>query len=113
MLTRVLNWLALLARSEAAKDVEILMLRHEVAVLRRTNSRPTDGELVPGADLEDLLQQDGVVELATARRDLPSAPVVVGGLGDTQDPQDETGREVMRVDEAHDHLRVEPISAAK
>jgi putative transposase len=41
MLTRVLNWLALLARSEAAKDVEILMLRHEVAVLRRTNSRPT------------------------------------------------------------------------
>jgi hypothetical protein len=70
-------------------------------------------ELVPGADLEDLLQQDGVVELATARRDLPSAPVVVGGLGDTQDPQNETGREVMRVDEAHDHLRVEPISAAK
>ena len=37
---RVLGWLALLARSNAAKDVEILMLRHEVAVLRRTNSRP-------------------------------------------------------------------------
>jgi hypothetical protein len=35
----------------------------------------------------------------------------------TQDPQDETGREVMRVsnvvDEAHDDLRVGPISAAK
>jgi hypothetical protein len=28
MLARVLDWLALLARSEAAKDVEILMLRH-------------------------------------------------------------------------------------
>src|SRR5688572_27682246 len=41
MLVRVLNWLALLARSDAAKDVEILMLRHEVAVLRRTNARPT------------------------------------------------------------------------
>ena len=41
MLVRVLNWLALLARSDAAKDVEILMLRHEVAVLRRTNPRPT------------------------------------------------------------------------
>ena len=41
MLARVLNWLALLARSDAAKDVEILVLRHEVAVLRRTNSRPT------------------------------------------------------------------------
>jgi hypothetical protein len=41
MLTRVLSWLALLARSDAAKDVEILMLRHEIAVLRRTNVRPT------------------------------------------------------------------------
>ena len=30
----------LLARSDAAKDVEILTLRHEVAVLRRTNARP-------------------------------------------------------------------------
>jgi putative transposase len=41
MLTRILSWLALLARSDAAKDVEILVLRHEVAVLCRTNSRPT------------------------------------------------------------------------
>jgi hypothetical protein len=41
MLTRVLSWLALLARSDAAKDVEILMLRHEIAVLRRTHDRPT------------------------------------------------------------------------
>jgi putative transposase len=40
MLVRVLSWLALLARSDAAKDVEILTLRHEVAVLRRTNPRP-------------------------------------------------------------------------
>jgi hypothetical protein len=41
MLIRVLSWLALLARSDTAKDVEILTLRHEVAVLRRTNPRPT------------------------------------------------------------------------
>ena len=41
MLVRVLSWLVLLARSDAAKDVEILMLRHEIAVLRRTNTRPT------------------------------------------------------------------------
>ena len=41
MLVRVLSWLALLARTDTAKDVEILVLRHEVAVLRRTNSRPT------------------------------------------------------------------------
>src|SRR4051812_9447005 len=31
----------LLARSDAAKDVEILVLRHEVDVLRRHNPRPT------------------------------------------------------------------------
>jgi putative transposase len=41
MLARMASWLALLARSDAAKDVEILVLRHEVAVLRRTNQRPT------------------------------------------------------------------------
>ena len=40
VLTRVLSWLALLARSDAAKDIEILVLRHEVAVLRRRNPRP-------------------------------------------------------------------------
>jgi hypothetical protein len=40
MLVRVLGWLALLARSDAAKDVEILVLRHEVAVLRRHTPRP-------------------------------------------------------------------------
>ena len=33
-------WLALLARSSSAKDVKILALRHEVAVLRRANPRP-------------------------------------------------------------------------
>ncbi len=37
---RLGNWLVLLGRSSAAKDVELLVLRHEVAVLRRTNPRP-------------------------------------------------------------------------
>jgi putative transposase len=37
---RLVGWLVLLARSRAAKDVELLVLRHEVAVLRRTNPRP-------------------------------------------------------------------------
>jgi hypothetical protein len=37
----LLSWLVLLARSDAAKDAEILVPRHEVAVLRRTTQRPT------------------------------------------------------------------------
>jgi putative transposase len=32
---QVMSWLGLLARSSRSKDVEILVLRHEVAVLRR------------------------------------------------------------------------------
>jgi putative transposase len=32
---RVFDWLALLARSDRAKDAEILILRHQVAVLQR------------------------------------------------------------------------------
>jgi len=37
---RLAGWMALLARSAASKDAELLMLRHEVAVLQRQNPRP-------------------------------------------------------------------------
>jgi hypothetical protein len=37
---RLIGWFVLLARSEASKDLEILVLRHEISVLRRQISRP-------------------------------------------------------------------------
>jgi putative transposase len=37
---RVLGWLWLLGRSSASKNVELLVLRHEIAVLRRANPKP-------------------------------------------------------------------------
>jgi putative transposase len=37
---RLCGWLVLLGRSSASKNAELLVLRHEVAVLRRAHSRP-------------------------------------------------------------------------
>ena len=39
------GWLILLSRSQASKNAELLVLRHEVAVLRRTKPHP--GSTVP------------------------------------------------------------------
>jgi hypothetical protein len=41
IMIRVFGWLVLLGRSQASKNAEIMMLRHEVAVLRRQVTRPT------------------------------------------------------------------------
>jgi transposase InsO family protein len=40
IMIRVFGWLVLLGRSQASKDAEIVVLRHEVAVLRRQIARP-------------------------------------------------------------------------
>ena len=37
---RLCGWLVLPGRSSASEDAELLVLRHEVAVLRRTHPRP-------------------------------------------------------------------------
>src|SRR5215470_6005387 len=40
MFVRLAGWMALLARSAASKEAELLVLRQEVAVLRRQNPKP-------------------------------------------------------------------------
>ena len=40
LMIRLFGWVVLLTRSDTSKDVEILVLRHEIAVLRRQVTRP-------------------------------------------------------------------------
>jgi hypothetical protein len=41
--SQLLSWLTLLPRASSSKDIELLVLRHEVTVLRRTNPKPRLG----------------------------------------------------------------------
>jgi hypothetical protein len=47
---RLLGWLVLLGRSSASKDVKLLVLRHEVAVLRRGNPKPRLSRIATAGD---------------------------------------------------------------
>ena len=40
MLVKMLSWMVLHARSDTAKEIEILVLRHQLAVLQRCSPRP-------------------------------------------------------------------------
>ncbi|WP_203218551.1 integrase [Saccharopolyspora spinosa] len=57
--TRTFAWLALLCRSTPAKNAEILILRHEITVLRRqvTPPKPAWPDRAPLAALARLLPQ--------------------------------------------------------
>ena len=40
MFAKLLSWMALCARSDTTKEIEILVLRHQLAVLQRRTPRP-------------------------------------------------------------------------
>ena len=40
ILARLFSWLMLLGRTSSSNNVELLVLRHELAILGKTNSRP-------------------------------------------------------------------------
>src|SRR5690349_17672369 len=40
MLVKLLSWIVLRARSDTTKEIEILVLRHQLAVLQRRSPRP-------------------------------------------------------------------------
>ena len=40
MFAKLLGWMVLRARSDTAKDIEILVLRHQLTVLQRRTPRP-------------------------------------------------------------------------
>jgi hypothetical protein len=86
---QVFGWLGLLARSDRAKDAEILILRHQVAVLQRQVKAPrlswadravlaVLAQLLPGSQLRQLRL------IVSPRTLLRWQPVSSGDIGPTR-----------------------------
>jgi len=86
ILTRLCGWLVLLGRSPTSKNVELLVLRHEVAVLRHASPRPrldwADRAVL--AALIRLPPRAGAVPEGTRRR---HQRVLPGRVNDSMNPQ--------------------------
>ncbi len=76
---RTTEWLTLLARGSAAKNVEILVPRHENAILRRSNSRPRMDWAGRATHLSGFVVSGGVGACtAVASSHMDNRPAVAG-----------------------------------
>ena len=85
IMVRIFGWLVLLGRTQASKDAEIMVLRHEIAVLRRQVARPRP-DWADRASMAALARRSPpkagqiVTQAAYRQRMAPDSGVVEGNL---------------------------------